>query len=566
MVDLNGTWCFMCFQCCTMELLQNIKSLLLLSLIHQAASLNIVATCAKTNDMMPKESWKTVEFHPSSLQDLDLNLIDQNRPLDPFALNVRWSINVDSSIHRINGTWIELITRSHSTSTQLNYRCDYQPAFTLNQNNYTGLEQLWFNFTSTEVDIEPAGVYKAIVYNLPIPPVNYLTKPSKSKEVSAPGCDDKLMGTHSICSREKPLTFTAVHEGDEIVVSFKSQASSQEYDIFVLRGQNKINVTTVMTGGKVTTVVETFHYSGHCGNLTIFINPYFKECGKVCKGVSHSVNCKKSEQKEHEPEKTENPYLLMSIGCAVAVAVLLMLICFCQLCRWRMGFSQHELTSIFTRPVRVLMVYPAVDSFFQHTVMALANFLQSYRDLKVVIDMWQRSSLAEQGPLCWLHSQVDQADKVLIVLPPQHIHTGICNDADCQKLHMVPGKTNYTVPASAKELFSLALNLVASSAYDPQHHHKFWVVHLGRGGERSTVPVQLRDCKTLNLPRDLKKVHQKLVSRPRETCPRLKSRIWSFHYGATADKLREAVQRLERSCPNCTEEKIVYLSEVERIA
>lgn len=67
----------------------------------------------------------------------------------------------------------------------------------------------------------------------------------------------------------------------------------------------------------------------------------------------------------------------------------------------------------------MLVVYPAVDSVFQNAVMAIVDFLQSHRELNVIIDVWQRGSLAEQGPLRWLNSQVSCAEKVLIVLPPQ---------------------------------------------------------------------------------------------------------------------------------------------------
>lgn len=88
-------------------------------------------------------------------------------------------------------------------------------------------------------------------------------------------------------------------------------------------------------------------------------------------------------------------------------------------------FVERRRSPVPAGPVRVLLAYPAVDSQFQQAVMALADFLQSRKGLSVVIDMWQRVSLAEQGPLRWLNSQADQADKVLIILPPRHISTSI---------------------------------------------------------------------------------------------------------------------------------------------
>lgn len=89
-------------------------------------------------------------------------------------------------------------------------------------------------------------------------------------------------------------------------------------------------------------------------------------------------------------------------------------------------FWRRQMRSGYSRPlpdsvgsVGVLVVYPAVDSVFQNAVMAIADFLQSHRELNVIIDVWQRGSVAEHGPLRWLNSQVGCAEKVLIILPPQ---------------------------------------------------------------------------------------------------------------------------------------------------
>uniref|UniRef100_A0A8B9L7Q9 SEFIR domain-containing protein n=1 Tax=Astyanax mexicanus TaxID=7994 RepID=A0A8B9L7Q9_ASTMX len=341
------------------------KGTLVHSLVYEMHVFNeIYFSCDVFVDLMPKESWIEVQSNPSPLHDLDLQLIGQSRPLDPLSLKINWSINIDGSIHSITGTWIEVSIRSHTSSSTVKYRCDYQPAFTSNQCNYTGLE---------EVSLQ--GVCVFILQTV--------------------RRDNTLL-----CSKTRCFSF-------------------------------------------------------------FFISP---------------------------------PGALFGL---------------------RKLLSKRGLNPVFTGPVRVLMVYPAVDSVFQHAVMTLADFLQSHKDLNVVIDMWQRGSLAEQGPLRWLHSQADQADKVLIILQsPQHqqIHT------NHQKPHMVPGMPDYTVPASAQELYFLALNLVASSAHEPKHHHKFWVVHMNQGGERSTVPVQLRGCKTLRLPRDLNTLHQKLSSRQGQKC------------------------------------------------
>lgn len=104
--------------------------------------------------------------------------------------------------------------------------------------------------------------------------------------------------------------------------------------------------------------------------------------------------------------------------------------------------------------------------------------------------------------------------------------------------------TDYTVPASACELFSLALTLVASCAHDPQQHRKFLVVQMNHGGLRSKIPVELRGCKTLILPRDLEKLHQ-ISSRKEVTIS--SCRFESYGCKDRARKVRDTVQMLDES-------------------
>uniref|UniRef100_A0A8B9L7T7 IL17RA/B N-terminal domain-containing protein n=1 Tax=Astyanax mexicanus TaxID=7994 RepID=A0A8B9L7T7_ASTMX len=302
------------------------KGTLVHSLVYEMHVFNeIYFSCDVFVDLMPKESWIEVQSNPSPLHDLDLQLIGQSRPLDPLSLKINWSINIDGSIHSITGTWIEVSIRSHTSSSTVKYRCDYQPAFTSNQCNYTGLEELRFSFTSTYVHIEPEGVYKAVVNNLPAGPSN---TQSKSKEVAAPGCENKQMSTHSICSEEskthilhinfttsyyfkissfvmwhaltmmfmlsEPLKIIAVHKGDAIEVTFESQAGSLEYEILLIREDEKLNHTIEKTSGKIRTIIKKFPYPGPCENLTVLVCVYsllyFHHC-HVHKWKLYTGNC-----------------------------------------------------------------------------------------------------------------------------------------------------------------------------------------------------------------------------------------------------------------------------------
>uniref|UniRef100_A0A8C2L8A4 SEFIR domain-containing protein n=1 Tax=Cyprinus carpio TaxID=7962 RepID=A0A8C2L8A4_CYPCA len=187
----------------------------------------------------------------------------------------------------------------------------------------------------------------------------------------------------------------------------------------------------------------------------------------------------------------------LDIGVGCMMALLFVLLCCCIMCqtfRWIRGMRRAA-------SVRVLLVYPAVDSVFQRSVMLLAESLQSRGGIHVVIDMWERGSLAEQGPLRWLNTQADLSERVLLISPPQCTHTGN---------NVFPGMRDDTVSASASNLFALALNLVTSAAHDPHGQDKFWVINLGH--DEKSVQTELRGCRMFVLPRDLKKLHRQLLS------------------------------------------------------
>ncbi|XP_026870801.2 interleukin-17 receptor B isoform X2 [Electrophorus electricus] len=443
-----------------------------------------------------------------------------------------------------------------SPPVQLSYKCQYDPPFTSKQANYTGLEQLWFHFTITDIHTEPNGIYSVTAYNLPTPPINASGQKLKSKAVQAPGCDDEQMKNYSICLRQlnnELWNISAVREEDEVEVTFKSHSDSNYYEIRLLRGTNILNISKVVTGKKITTVKRKLKYSGPCENLEIWISPNFEHCEPVCDTVKCKVDCE-------EPNKHEMPVLIIVAGCVLAVP--LVFICFWQFCRLCMGrgFSKPSLSSTSTGLMGVLVVYPPIDAMFQCAVMALADFLHSHKELEICIDMWQRGSLAEQGMLRWLTSQIDRADKVLVIFPPGCTDTGIGTNG-C--LNPNPVLANYTVPASAHELYSLALNLVMMDAYDPQLCSKFWVVHLGQAGDPPTVPVALQSCRAFSLPRDLEKLHYELACRHGEKWSSLGCRFQPIPCQEASRKFREALLNLDRSRMDCSKEEKVRLTDVE---
>ncbi|XP_050973735.1 interleukin-17 receptor B isoform X2 [Labeo rohita] len=304
----------------------------------------------------------------------------------------------------------------------------------------------------------------------------------------------------------------AVLIGDKIVVTFNTNLVADRHSIHLenrekplkeieWKGQCKVE--------KCEVELEYMEHMGPCEDLLISIIPHFKHCVPESQRKSQKVIC-------------------MNFALAIGVGCVLMLLFMCLCCCIIYHIIQWVRGSKRATSVRVLVVYPAVDTVFQRSVLLLAESLQSRGGVSVVIDMWEKGSLAEQGPLRWLNTQADLAERVLIILPPQRTQT------DDLKSKLVPSMPDDTVSASASNLFVLALNLVTSSAHDPHALDKFWVVSLNH--DDKCVQTELRGRRMFVLPRDLKKLHRQLLSGAVES-PKLVRCFRSFNCKNSSEQL-----------------------------
>lgn len=423
---------------------------------------SIVATCNKSEDAIHIEWPMHHEFNPSPLHELTVELNESQS-----SVIIRWSINIDSSIRSLTGTWILLYVGEY----EYHYRCQYQPPFTSEQISLTGQEQLWFSFTVPNIPVCPSTSYVS-AYNLPTP--------------SEAANEYAKMATAEV--QWKADIYSVLH-GDKIVVSFNTSLVADRHNIQL---RNRTHLLKAVEGRgeckveKCDVELEYMEYMGPCEDLMIMIVADFK-------------HCQAGRQRKHQKVVCPNRSSL-DIGVGCVLALLFVLLCCCityQIFRRARGSRRAG-------SVRALLVYPAVDGVFQRSVMLLAERLQSCGGVSVVIDVWERGSLAEQGPLRWINSQADLAERVLIVSPPPRTQT------DDLKSKLIPGVPDDTVSASASNLFALALNLVTSAAHDPHGRDKFWVINLDR--DEKSVQTELRGCRTFVLPRDLKKLHRQLLS------------------------------------------------------
>ncbi|XP_073675912.1 interleukin-17 receptor B [Garra rufa] len=429
-----------------------------------SSCLNIV------KDDRPREWYKKHESNPSPLHELTAEISESQT-----SLIIRWSIDIDSSIHTLTGTWIKIVAQPQP---ETNYRCEYQPPFTSKQISVTGQEQLRFNFTVPRVSVCPSASYDILAYNIPPP------SDGPNEEYA------KIIKTAKV---HWNADIYAVFNGYKIVVTFNTSFVVDRHTI-LLENREK--------------VLQDIEGKGEC----------------------------KVEKCEVELEYMEHmgPYSsALSIGVECAVMLPIILLCCCIIYQ----IIQRVRVSERAESVRVLVVYPAVDTVFQRSVLLLAESLQSRGGVSVVIDMWETGSLAEQGPLRWINTQVDLAERVLIISPPQR------TQSDDLKTKLVPSMPDDTVSASASNLFALALNLVTSAAHDPHGRDKFWVINLDH--EEKCAHTELRRCRTFILQRDLKKLHQHLLSGAVRN-PALPSCFRSFYYKNALEK-----QEINTDFPSC---------------
>ncbi|XP_026126297.1 interleukin-17 receptor B-like isoform X2 [Carassius auratus] len=428
------------------------------------SSLSIVATCKQDKHTVPTEWYTIHESNPSPLNELSAELIESQT-----SIIIRWSINIDSSFRSLIGTWITV-----SEDYDSYYRCEYQPPFTSERINLTGQEQLWFHFIVPNVAVCPSTSYYVSAYNIPTP---------------SGGANTEYIKMARTAEIQWNADIYSVLHGDKIVVTFNTSFVAERHTIILKNSTQRLLKTDGGKGEckveKCEVELEYMEYMGPCEDLEILILPHFTDCHEESEWKVQKVSC-------------TNRSALDIVGCVLALLFVL-LCCFfiCQTFRSVRGSRRAA-------SVRVLLVYPAVDSVFQRSVMLLAESLQSRGGVRVVIDVWERRSVAEQGPLRWLNTQADLSDRVLLISPPQRTYT------DDLKSKLVPGVPDDTVSASASNLFALALNLVTSAAHDPHSRDKFWVISLEH--DEKSVQTELRGCRMFVLPRDLKKLHLQLLS------------------------------------------------------
>ncbi|XP_061113680.1 interleukin-17 receptor B isoform X1 [Conger conger] len=502
------------------------KSLLLIVLFKLTTTYgSINVSCAETDEWpaLPKET-------PSVLAKLTVSLAVMSEKASDAALNISWAINIDYSNKYLIGT--EFIVNSKS------YLCQYYPPFS--EVNASGYEQ-WFHYT--EIPAMPDTNYAVIGSNLP---QSMSVERPQSKIFETPDCSHETMRQHSSCLRiaeiesEWEPNIISTFVNGQVEVSFTSSKHSTEYDLQLWRCNcatltscpSEIKCSEYISEDKAFSEGKSrwtriLNATGPCDSLLILISPFFNHCDVFCQEKIAPVDCS---QREHP-----NYTLLLCLACITMVLIPVAFLI------WYKTYKAHSELPQASAFVYVLVVYPAGNRAFQRAVVAFAEFLQSQLNCKVAIDMWEQGRMAEQGPVRWLTTHTECADKVAIVCTPRTALRE--NTAEhCQPTAL----RDHTVPASTDDVFSLALNMLEGQMKGLSALKKYCTVHLGDRPDTKHLPAALRVCKSFSLMKDVEKLGRHLQNTGTEAhyfpSVGLKPRALT---GDAAGRLKNAIRELQ---------------------
>uniref|UniRef100_A0A3B3QS72 Interleukin 17 receptor B n=1 Tax=Paramormyrops kingsleyae TaxID=1676925 RepID=A0A3B3QS72_9TELE len=468
---------------------------------------------------------------PSAMRNLLVSLIEScgtRVAHSELLLNISWAINIDKSNVYLTGTWLNINDDS--------FCCEYHPPFSAV--NTSGYEKLWFHFT--EFVAEPENDYFITGYNLPYPMIGS-DSVSKTVVFETSGCDTEKMKYCESCIKKgslwEPNITTAVLK-NEVKLNFTSSPYIKRYLIQLLRlsgGEEKIiNAKECYTGSDESRWSETLNFTGHCESLMVVVEPGF-DTNRPQFSVEVSCSMKESLVSDNRTCCTS---LWIGISCATA-AVVLLAACVSALCKARSTYSQFPKLLEDSGHVSVLIIYPAKNCAFQRAVVTLAEFLTSHCCCNVIIDVWQRRSVAEKGLLRWLTEHMKSAERVVFVTTQGRGNTGGRPDSDL---------ADFTVPASVDDMFSLALNILASQAKEGLGCSKYFTVHLGEDMDLKSLPVTLTMCRSFRLMTDLDKFCRQLhenLSRRTINFPFIDSKLGLLQGQDNTAELRDAIKELQ---------------------
>ncbi|NP_001422051.1 interleukin-17 receptor B isoform 4 precursor [Bos taurus] len=308
----------------------------------------------------------------------------------------------------------------------------------------------------------------------------------------ADGCLDHVMKYKKKCieagSLWKPNITACKRSANTVEVNFTTSPLGDRYMALI---QSTAVIGTSYVSEELTRTSVVVHVTGESEGAVVQLTPYFHTCGNDCiRQRGTVVQCPQtgvSSPQDHDRSVLGGwlPLLLSALLVATWVLVAGIYLIWRHERIKKTSFS----TTTLLPSIKVLVVYPS-EICFHHTVCYFTEFLQNRCRSEVILEKWQKKKIAEMGPVQWLTTQKEAADKVIFLLS----NGNTTCDGNCDEKEGGPCE-------SSRDLFHLAFNLFCSDLRSQAHLHKYVVVYF-REGDIADSYRALSVCPTYRLTKD----------------------------------------------------------------
>ncbi|CAH7240631.1 Il17rb [Phodopus roborovskii] len=447
----------------------------------------------------PSPEWMVQHtLTPGDLRDLQVELVKKSVAPEDFSIlmNISWILRADASIRLLKATKICVTGKSNMDSYEC-VRCNYSEAFQTQTRPSGGK----WTFSYVGFPVEPSTLYFIGAHNIPNANMNE-DSPSLSVNFTSPGCLNHVMKYKKQCIEAGSLwdpNITACKKNEETVeVNFTTNPLGDTYSVLIL--QDIILGYTEVLKNKLTRTSVAILVDGESEGAVVQLTPYFPVCGSDCIRREGKVVLCLETSTPFSPDNNRSmlggwlPLILVLLVATWVLALGIYL-------TWRQGRSKKTSfpTNMLLPLIKVLVVYPS-DICFRHTVCRFTDFLQNHCRSEVILEKWQKKKIAEMGPVQWLTTQKQAADKVIFLLS-NDVHS-LC-DSVC-------GQNEGSARETSQDLFPLAFNLFCSDFSTQAHLHKYLVVCLEGADIRGDYNA-LSVCPQYCLMKDATAFHTELL-------------------------------------------------------
>ncbi|XP_055270061.1 interleukin-17 receptor B isoform X3 [Moschus berezovskii] len=425
---------------------------------------------------------------PGDLRDLRVEPIKSSADLEDSSIlmNISWILRADASIRLLKATKICVMGKSHFQSYSC-IRCNYTQAFQAQTRPSGGK----WTFSYTGFPVELNTVYFIGAHNIPNANMNE-DGPSMAVNFTSPGCLDHIMKYKKKCieagSLWKPNITACKKSADMVEVNFTTSPLGDRYMALI---QNPTVLgTSCVSEKELTRTSVVVHVTGESEGAVVQLTPYFRTCGNDCiRQRGTVVRCPQTGVSSQDHDRSVLGGWLPLLLSALLVATWMLVAGIYLIWRHERIKKTSFSTTTLLPSIKVLVVYPS-EICFHHTVCYFTEFLQNRCRSEVILEKWQKKKIAEMGPVQWLTTQKQAADKVIFLLSNDNT---MC-DGTCDKREGGPCE-------DSEDLFHLAFNFFCSDLRSQTHLRKYVVVCFREGDIKDNYSA-LSVCPTYRLMRD----------------------------------------------------------------